>query len=144
MSEKLGFYFKKQNIWEAISRGVSFEICYGKALTDSAKRQILLRNATALAEICKGKNLIISSEVGDYISHRSPMDLKMMSELMGIEEKYRNKVLEENTQNVIFKAKNRKIYKGVLQITKPEELEKVLEKEYKENPELKDKIISKL
>jgi len=46
-----------------IARGVTFEISYGKALTDTAKRKYLFGNAKALSEICRRKNLIISSEV---------------------------------------------------------------------------------
>ncbi len=104
LSEKLGFYLKKQNIGEAIGRGITFEISYGKGLTDSSKRRYLLRNAMALAEICKGKNLILSSEAVDYMGHRSPLDAKMMCSLLGIAEKHRDSVVGKNCEAVINKA----------------------------------------
>lgn len=104
LSEKLGFFIKKQNVWEAIARGVTFEITYGKALTDTAKRKHLFRNAIALAEICRGKNLIISSEVNEDVSHRSPLDVQMMSLLLGVKEKYKHMIIEDNCKIAIAKA----------------------------------------
>ena len=106
LSEKMGFYFRKQNIWEAIGRGVTFEICYGKALTDSSKKKYLFKNARALAEICRGKNIIISSESNEEMKHRSPIDVQMMSILLGVKEKYKDLILDENCKTVINKASN--------------------------------------
>ena len=104
LGEKLGFYLKKQSIGEALSRGVTFEICYSKALADTGKRRYLFRNAIALAEICKGKGLILSSEASDLMMHRSPLDAKMMSSLLGVEEKYRDRIICGNCEAVINRA----------------------------------------
>uniref|UniRef100_A0AAY4DCH9 Uncharacterized protein n=1 Tax=Denticeps clupeoides TaxID=299321 RepID=A0AAY4DCH9_9TELE len=61
MSEKLGFFIKRAPVNVAIERGVFFEISYTPAIRDSTLRRYTISNALSLTEICKGKNVIVSS-----------------------------------------------------------------------------------
>jgi len=76
--DKINFNLKKSQIKEAIDKGTFFEICYGEFVKDISKRSIFISNVLMLAEVTKGRNLIISSGVDNYINHRSQYDIMTM------------------------------------------------------------------
>ncbi|EDM13179.1 rCG48258 [Rattus norvegicus] len=61
VTEKLPFYFKRPPINVAIERGLGFELVYGPAIRDATMRRYTISNALNLMQICKGKNVILSS-----------------------------------------------------------------------------------
>ncbi|XP_044924592.1 ribonuclease P protein subunit p30 isoform X4 [Mustela putorius furo] len=61
VTEKLPFYFKRPPINVAIDRGVGFELIYSPAIKDSTMRRYTISNALNLMQVCKGKNVILSS-----------------------------------------------------------------------------------
>ncbi len=97
----MNFFIKKQNVSEAIARGITFELCYANALIDSQKRRYFLTNAIALAEACNGKNLIISSEATDPMLRRSPADVRAISSLLDLAEKHQDTLLSSNCENAL-------------------------------------------
>lgn len=95
MSERLPFYLRAPQVNLAISKGIFFEITYGKAITgafeyfarkerlscmliDSTARKHFINNACSLVRITKGKNTIISSGVKKIIDVRGPYDVMNM------------------------------------------------------------------
>ncbi|XP_077678570.1 ribonuclease P protein subunit p30 isoform X2 [Eretmochelys imbricata] len=61
VTEKLPFYFRRPPVNMAIDRGIYFELLYTPAIKDSTMRRYTISNALSLMQICKGKNIIISS-----------------------------------------------------------------------------------
>jgi len=103
LSEDLKFTPKKDNVLEAISKGIFFEISYAN-LMDTMKRRRLIKNGRYLTSICEGKNLIITSEVDDYIKHKSPLEVKTISSLFGIKQEYIHKALTDNCKVLLHNA----------------------------------------
>ncbi|TSK14624.1 Ribonuclease P protein subunit p30 [Bagarius yarrelli] len=60
-TEKQPFHCKRAPINGAIERGVFFEISYTAAIRDSTMKKYTIANAINLVEVCKGKNVILSS-----------------------------------------------------------------------------------
>ena len=58
----------------------------------------------ALAEICNGRNLILSSEANHLILHRSPLEAKVLCSLLGIPEQHQEAVIGANCEYVINHA----------------------------------------
>ncbi|XP_014105900.1 PREDICTED: ribonuclease P protein subunit p30 isoform X2 [Pseudopodoces humilis] len=61
VTEKLPFYFRRPPVNMAIDRGIYFELLYTPAIKDSTMRRYTISNAISLMQICKGKNIVISS-----------------------------------------------------------------------------------
>ncbi|XP_071668025.1 ribonuclease P protein subunit p30 isoform X3 [Patagioenas fasciata] len=61
VTEKLPFYFRRPPVNMAIDRGIFFELLYAPAIKDSTMRRYTISNAISLMQICKGKNIVISS-----------------------------------------------------------------------------------
>uniref|UniRef100_A0A8D0L1K8 Ribonuclease P/MRP subunit p30 n=1 Tax=Sphenodon punctatus TaxID=8508 RepID=A0A8D0L1K8_SPHPU len=61
VTEKLPFYFRRPPVNVAIDRGIYFELLYTPAIKDSTMRRYTISNALHLMQICKGKNVILSS-----------------------------------------------------------------------------------
>ena len=49
-------------IWKAVERGIYFEIPYAPAIRDATLRKNVLTNAMTLVSLCRGKNIIITSQ----------------------------------------------------------------------------------
>ncbi|GAB5578603.1 ribonuclease P protein subunit p30 isoform X3 [Prionailurus iriomotensis] len=90
VTEKLPFYFKRPPInviptekcpvnsvssGEAIDRGVGFELVYSPAIKDSTMRRYTISNALNLMQVCKGKNVILSSAAERPLEIRGPYDV---------------------------------------------------------------------
>ncbi|GAB1302355.1 Ribonuclease P protein subunit p30 [Apodemus speciosus] len=75
VTEKLPFYFKRPPINVAIERGLGFELVYGPAIRDATMRRYTISNALNLMQICKGKNVILSSAAERPLEIRGPYDV---------------------------------------------------------------------
>nr|XP_033797397.1 ribonuclease P protein subunit p30 isoform X5 [Geotrypetes seraphini] len=75
VTEKQPFYFRRPPINVAIERGVFFELVYTPAIKDSTMRRYTISNALSLMQICKGKNVIISSSAERPLELRGPYDV---------------------------------------------------------------------
>ncbi|XP_049501362.1 ribonuclease P protein subunit p30 isoform X2 [Panthera onca] len=86
VTEKLPFYFKRPPINVAIDRGVGFELVYSPAIKDSTMRRYTISNALNLMQICKGKNVILSSAAERPLEIRGPYDVANLGLLFGLSE----------------------------------------------------------
>ncbi|XP_058697227.1 ribonuclease P protein subunit p30 isoform X3 [Poecile atricapillus] len=75
VTEKLPFYFRRPPVNMAIDRGIYFELLYTPAIKDSTMRRYTISNAISLMQICKGKNIVISSAAERPLELRGPYDV---------------------------------------------------------------------
>ncbi|KAK2523518.1 Rpp30 [Columba guinea] len=75
VTEKLPFYFRRPPVNMAIDRGIFFELLYTPAIKDSTMRRYTISNAISLMQICKGKNIVISSAAERPLELRGPYDI---------------------------------------------------------------------
>ncbi|XP_065920113.1 ribonuclease P protein subunit p30-like isoform X2 [Dysidea avara] len=84
MTEQLPFILRRQQIGQAIERGLMFEICYSPAILDANARRYTFSNALNLVRLCKGKNVIVSSKAQQPMELRAPYDVANLCHLFGI------------------------------------------------------------
>ncbi|ETE64989.1 Ribonuclease P protein subunit p30, partial [Ophiophagus hannah] len=78
VTEKLPFFIKRPSVNAAIERGVYFELLYVPAIKDSTMRRYTISNAYNLLQICRGKNIVLSSGAEKPIQLRGPYDVANM------------------------------------------------------------------
>ncbi|XP_034286272.1 ribonuclease P protein subunit p30 isoform X2 [Pantherophis guttatus] len=61
VTEKLPFFIKRPSVNVAIERGVYFELIYVPAIKDTTMRRYTISNTFSLMQICRGKNIVLSS-----------------------------------------------------------------------------------
>ncbi len=81
---RLPFYIKAPQIGVALERGIFFEISYGGAILDATARRNILSNAIALANITRGRNLVLSSGAERPSLARGPYDAANLARLWGL------------------------------------------------------------
>ncbi|XP_038045954.1 ribonuclease P protein subunit p30-like [Patiria miniata] len=108
MTEKLPFYFKRVAINAAIERGLYFEIPYAPAIRDSTMRKNVLSNAMALITLCRGKNVIITSQATKPLEIRGPHDVANLGLLFGLSEQEAKNAVSTNCRAVLYHAATRR------------------------------------
>jgi ribonuclease P/MRP protein subunit RPP1 len=63
-----------------------FEICYGSGCLEggSTTRRQFLTNALQLVKLSKGKGIILSAEASQIMFLRSPVDVQVIANMLGI------------------------------------------------------------
>ena len=63
-----------------------FEICYGSGCLEggSTSRRQFLTNALQLVKLSKGKGIILSAEASSIMFLRSPVDVQVIANMLGI------------------------------------------------------------
>ncbi|XP_074643091.1 ribonuclease P protein subunit p30-like [Tubulanus polymorphus] len=119
LTSRLDFNVKRKIVKLAVERGIHFEISYSPMITDSSSRQQVLSNALELNKVCKGKNIIISSQSEKFMGVRSYYDVKNLCCLFGMSEKEAKDALTVNCAAVLKHAAMRKnLVKGALYVRK--------------------------
>lgn len=83
LSEDLGFPLKKSHVGLALQKGVCFEISYSKCFKSQTSKMSIISNSLHLVNVCKSKNIIISSSASGPLDLRSPEDVVNLSLLFG-------------------------------------------------------------
>ncbi|XP_059755296.1 ribonuclease P protein subunit p30 isoform X2 [Balaenoptera ricei] len=124
VAEKLPFYFKRPPINVAIDRGVGFELVYSPAIKDSTMRRYTISNALNLMQVCKGKNVIISSAAERPLEIRGPYDVANLGLLFGLSESDAKAAVSTNCRAVLLHGETRKTAFGIIStVKKPRTLE---------------------
>ncbi|KAB0381574.1 hypothetical protein FD755_003491, partial [Muntiacus reevesi] len=125
VTEKLPFYFKRPPINVAIDRGVGFELLYSPAIKDSTMRRYTISNALNLMQVCKGKNVIISSAAERPLEIRGPYDvanlypfLNKKGLLFGLSESDAKAAVSTNCRAVLLHGETRKTAFGIISTVK--------------------------
>uniref|UniRef100_A0A8D0XYR2 Uncharacterized protein n=1 Tax=Sus scrofa TaxID=9823 RepID=A0A8D0XYR2_PIG len=87
---------------EAIDRGVAFELVYSPAIKDSTMRRYTISNALNLMQICKGKNVIVSSAAERPLEIRGPYDVANLGLLFGLSESDAKAAVSTNCRAVLL------------------------------------------
>ncbi|XP_043842795.1 ribonuclease P protein subunit p30 isoform X1 [Dromiciops gliroides] len=118
VTEKLPFYFRRPPINVAIERGIGFEITYSPAIKDSTMRRYTISNALSLMQICKGKNVIISSGAERPLEIRGPYDVANLGLLFGLSESDAKAAVSTNCRATLLHGETRKTAFGIIYTTK--------------------------
>ncbi|XP_030424940.1 ribonuclease P protein subunit p30 isoform X1 [Gopherus evgoodei] len=139
VTEKLPFYFRRSSVnmnnfstchlylstvvmgarenpqlRKAIDRGVYFELLYTPAIKDSTMRRYTISNALSLMQICKRKNIIISSAAERPLELRGPYDVANLGLLFGLSESDAKAAISTNCRAVLLHGETRKTAFGVV------------------------------
>ncbi|KAL4640075.1 ribonuclease P protein subunit p30 [Arapaima gigas] len=117
-TEKQPFHFKRPPVFGAIERGVFFEISYAAAIKDSTMRRYTISNAINLMEICKGKNVIVSSGAEKPLELRGPYDIANLGLLFGLSEGDAKAAVSTNCRAVLLHGETRKTALGIIHTMK--------------------------
>ncbi|KAF4791345.1 Ribonuclease P protein subunit p30 [Turdus rufiventris] len=127
VTEKLPFYFRRPPVNMAIDRGIYFELLYTPAIKDSTMRRYTISNAISLMQICKGKNIVISSAAERPLELRGPYDVANLSDrglLFGLSEGEAKASVSTNCRAAMLHGETRKSACGVVYtVKKPRKVE---------------------
>ncbi|XP_037255885.1 ribonuclease P protein subunit p30 isoform X1 [Falco biarmicus] len=102
VTEKLPFYFRRPPVNMAIDRGIYFELLYTPAIKDSTMRRYTISNAISLMQICKGKNVVISSAAERPLELRGPYDVANLGLLFGLSESEAKAAVSTNCRAAVL------------------------------------------
>ncbi|KAM6092552.1 ribonuclease P protein subunit p30 isoform 3-T3 [Theristicus caerulescens] len=124
VTEKLPFYFRRPPVNMAIDRGIYFELLYTPAIKDSTMRRYTISNAISLMQICKGKNIVISSAAERPLELRGPYDVANLGLLFGLSESEAKAAVSTNCRATMLHGETRKSACGVVYtVKKPRKVE---------------------
>ncbi|XP_039409652.1 ribonuclease P protein subunit p30 isoform X1 [Corvus cornix cornix] len=124
VTEKLPFYFRRPPVNMAIDRGIYFELLYTPAIKDSTMRRYTISNAISLMQICKGKNVVISSAAERPLELRGPYDVANLGLLFGLSESEAKAAVSTNCRATMLHGETRKSACGVVYtVKKPRKVE---------------------
>ncbi|XP_048407284.1 ribonuclease P protein subunit p30 isoform X1 [Stegostoma tigrinum] len=112
--EKQPYHFRRPSINGAIERGVYFELAYSPSIKDSTMRRYTISNALSLMQICKGKNIIMSSAAERPLELRGPYDIANLGLLFGLSEGDAKAAVSTNCRAVLLHGETRKTALGVI------------------------------
>ncbi|KAL0984140.1 hypothetical protein UPYG_G00137620 [Umbra pygmaea] len=118
VTERLPFFFKRSPVNGAIERSVFFEISYTHAIRDHTMRRYTIANAINLMEICKGKNVIVSSGAEHPLEMRGPYDISNLGLLFGLSEEDGKAAVSTNCRAVCLHGETRKTALGIIHTIK--------------------------
>ncbi|XP_075697332.1 ribonuclease P protein subunit p30 isoform X2 [Rhinoderma darwinii] len=113
VTEKYPFFFRRPPINAAIERGIFFELIYTPAIKDSTLRRYTISNALSLMQICKGKNIILSSGAEKPLELRGPYDVATLGLLFGLSERSAKAALSTNCRAALLHGETRKTAFGI-------------------------------
>ncbi|KAM9011422.1 ribonuclease P protein subunit p30 isoform 2-T2 [Ara ararauna] len=118
VTEKLPFYFRRPPVNMAIDRGIYFELLYTPAIKDSTMRRYTISNAISLMQICKGKNIVISSAAERPLELRGPYDVANLGLLFGLSEGEAKAAVSTNCRATMLHGETRKSACGIVYTVK--------------------------
>ncbi|XP_038846166.1 ribonuclease P protein subunit p30-like, partial [Salvelinus namaycush] len=116
VTEKQPFFFKRSPVNGAIERGVFFEISYAPAIRDST-----IANSISLVEMCKGKNVIVTSGAEKPLELRGPYDIGNLGLLFGLSEGDGKSAISTNCRSVHLHGETRKTALGIVHTMKKDQ-----------------------
>lgn len=118
VNERLPFFYKRAPVSGALERGVAFEISYAAAIRDSTRRRYTLSNAMFHSDVCKGKNMIVSSAAERALEIRGPHDVINLSQLFGLCDRDCRDAVSTNCRSVVLHGESRKTAGGTIRTFK--------------------------
>ncbi|KAM9462700.1 ribonuclease P protein subunit p30 [Clarias gariepinus] len=134
-TEKQPFLFKRSPINGAIERGVVFEISYTAAVRDSTMKKYTIANAINLVNVCKGKNVIMTSGAETALELRGPYDIANLGLVFGLSEGDAKAAISTNCRSVVLHGETRMTAQGIIHVKKKSQLP--IQEPEEESPALK-------
>ncbi|KAG9464775.1 hypothetical protein GDO78_019417 [Eleutherodactylus coqui] len=113
VTEKYPFFFKRPPLRPSSHRGIFFELIYTPAIKDFTLRRNTISNALSLMEVCKGKNIIISSGAEKPLELRGPYDVATLGLPFGLSERSAKSALSTNCRAALLHGETRKTAFGI-------------------------------
>ncbi|XP_051959090.1 ribonuclease P protein subunit p30-like [Xyrauchen texanus] len=129
VAEKQPFHFKRPSVYGAIDRGVFFEITYAAAIRDCTMRRYTIANAISLMEVCKGKNIILSSGAERPLEMRGPYDIANWGLVFSLSEGDAKAAVSTNCRSVSLHGETRATASRVVHTLKKPQITKEHEEE---------------
>ncbi|XP_026132501.1 ribonuclease P protein subunit p30-like isoform X2 [Carassius auratus] len=107
-------YPKTEKLFHAIDRGGFFETCYAAAIRDTTMRRYTIANAISLMEVCKGKNIIVSSGAEKPLELRGPYDIANLGLVFSLSEGDAKAAVSTNCRAVLLHGETRATASGVV------------------------------
>lgn len=136
-TEKQPFYCKRSPVNGAIERGVFFEISYTAAIRDSTMKKYTIANAINLVDVCKGKNVILTSGVENPLELRGPYDIANLGLVFGLSEGDAKAAVSTNCRSVILHGETRMTALGIIHMMKKKKSQPPIEQPEEETPAVK-------
>ncbi|KAM9424772.1 ribonuclease P protein subunit p30 isoform 2-T2 [Pholidichthys leucotaenia] len=114
VTEKHPFFFKRAPVNGAVDRGVVFEVSYSAAIRDSTMRRYTITNAVCLMEVCRGKNVVVSSAAETFLDLRGPYDVTNLGLLFGLSDTDSKEAISSTCRSAVLHAETRKTANGVI------------------------------
>lgn len=108
LSENLGFTLKKSHVSVALQKRMCFEISYSPCLRSQTCKRSIISNSHDLVNVCKGKNIIVSSGALGPLDLRSPADVSNLSLLFGFKKNQAVECVKKTGHIVMSHAGTRK------------------------------------
>uniref|UniRef100_F7GAN6 Uncharacterized protein n=1 Tax=Monodelphis domestica TaxID=13616 RepID=F7GAN6_MONDO len=95
-----------------------FDLTYSSAIKDSTMRRYTISNALSLMQICKGKNVIVSSGAERPLERRGLYDIANLGLLFGLSESDAKAAVSTNCRAILLHGETRKTAFGIIYTTK--------------------------
>ncbi|XP_069756694.1 ribonuclease P protein subunit p30 [Narcine bancroftii] len=115
---KLPFRITRPPVNGAIARGIYFELTYFPAVNDLTLRRYTISNGISLIQVCKGKNVIVSSATEQTLGLRGPYDIANFGLLFGLCEEDAKAAISTNCRAALLHGETRKTALGVIYTTR--------------------------
>ncbi|XP_075891278.1 ribonuclease P protein subunit p30 [Nelusetta ayraudi] len=114
VTERLPFILKRAPVNGAIERGLVFEVTYAAAIRDSTMRRYTIANANIMMDICKGKNVILSSAAETALELRGPYDVTNLGLLFGLSDGDAKEAISSTCRSAVLHAETRRTVSGIV------------------------------
>ncbi|XP_076314618.1 ribonuclease P protein subunit p30-like [Tachypleus tridentatus] len=115
LASRVPFTLKREQVGQASSRGMFFEIQYAPCLKDKTARRNTISNSRILTQLTNKVNIIISSGASQVMDIRSCFDAANLGLLFGLPENKCKEAVWSNCKKVLSHAVSRKLPgKGIL------------------------------
>ncbi|KAJ2890411.1 RNA-binding RNA processing protein rpp1 [Coemansia aciculifera] len=104
MGGRWGFFVKHKTAGQAISMGLTLELTYQPALTDSATRQQWVSNAASIVRVTRGKGVIWTSGARQAFDLRSPYDIAALGEVLQLNADLSKRALSSGSRSTLLHA----------------------------------------
>ncbi|KAJ2160574.1 RNA-binding RNA processing protein rpp1 [Coemansia sp. RSA 552] len=108
MGRRWGFHAKLKTVGQALAQGLTMEIAYRPALTDSQTRQQWVCNASGMVRSTRGKGMIWTSGARQALDLRAPYDIANLGEALQLNGDLSKRALSSNAHATLMHAFTRR------------------------------------
>ncbi|KAJ2490681.1 RNA-binding RNA processing protein rpp1 [Coemansia sp. RSA 2050] len=104
MGRRWGYFVKHKTAGQVLAMGLTLEISYQPALTDSATRQQWVSNAASIVRVTRGRGLIWTSGARQAFDLRSPYDISVLGEVLQLNSDLSKRALSSGSRTALVHA----------------------------------------